>query len=73
MANGKSLSTRAFLSIGSALASIMLLISGIALYTAPPCSVANSIGWNFMLMGKETWEAVHIAFALSFIILASLH
>jgi len=51
----------------------MLLISGIALYTAPPCSVANSIGWNFMLMGKETWEAVHIAFALSFIILASLH
>ncbi len=73
MADGKSFSTRAFLSIGTALVSILLLISGIALYTAPPCSVADSIGWSFMLLGKETWEAAHIAFALAFIIFASLH
>jgi hypothetical protein len=73
MANGKNISTRSFLSIGSALAFVALIFSGIALYTAPPCSVANSIGWSFLFMGKEAWEAVHIVFALAFIILASLH
>ncbi|MBN1531242.1 MAG: DUF4405 domain-containing protein [Spirochaetes bacterium] len=65
--------TRAYLSIGAALAFLVLVVSGTALYTAPPCSVADRIGWRFLFLSKENWEGIHITFALSFLILASLH
>lgn len=64
---------RAFLSIASALAFIFLIISGIALFIAPPCSAANALNWRFLFIGKESWEAIHLSFAFSFLILAPLH
>jgi ABC-type Fe3+-siderophore transport system permease subunit len=64
---------RTYLSVGSAFSFLFLVLSGIALYSAPQCKVAEFIHWRFLLLGKESWEAVHISFALMFAVLAPLH
>lgn len=40
-------------------ATIVLLISGIALYVAPPGRVAHATGWRFLGFNKEQWKAIH--------------
>lgn len=64
---------RIYLSVGSAFSFLLLALSGIALYFAPQCKVAQFVHWRFLLLGKESWEAVHISFALIFVVLAPLH
>lgn len=39
--------------------SIVLLISGIALYISPPGRFAHAVGWRFLGFTKEQWEAIH--------------
>ncbi len=39
-----------------------LVLSGIALYIAPPGRVAHTIDWRFLGLTKEQWEAFHTVF-----------
>ncbi len=52
---------------------LVLLFSGIALYVAPNCRVADSIGWRFCFLDKESLESLHITFSLAFIVLSVVH
>jgi hypothetical protein len=64
---------RAFLSIVSAMMLLFLALSGTALYMAPPCSVADRIGWRLLFLSKDGWETVHISFALAFVLIMPFH
>ncbi len=66
-------SKRKYISIGTTMSFLVLLFSGIALYLAPNCRVADAIGWRFCFLDKESLESVHITFSLVFIILSILH
>ena len=50
-----------------------LAISGIIMYIAPPCSVADRIGWTVMALGKDQWASMHQASALFVLILSLIH
>lgn len=73
MAEGRNPSSRAFLSVASALAFLFLALSGVVLYVAPQCFVADATGWRCLFIEKDTWESIHLTFALSFLILTPLH
>lgn len=73
MASHNTPSTRAFLSIASAICMCVLVFSGVALFTAPPCSVADRIGWRFCFIGKDGWESIHMSFAIAFMALIPFH
>ena len=71
--NDGATSWRAVFSTCSAFAMLFLLISGVALYVAPPCRVAESTGWVFLGIGKDSWEAVHLLFAVIFVLFSLVH
>ncbi len=73
MAEGRNPSTRAFLSVASALAFLFLALSGAVLYVAPQCFVADATGWRCLCIAKDTWESIHLTFALAFLVLTPLH
>ncbi len=73
MANAKSPSMRAFLSVSSAFAFLFLALSGAILYVAPQCFVADATGWRCLFIGKDGWEAIHLTFALALLVLTPLH
>ncbi|MBN2160123.1 MAG: DUF4405 domain-containing protein [Spirochaetes bacterium] len=52
---------------------LVLLVSGISLFFAPSCKVAKEIGWRFFFFDKESWESVHLVFALLFVVLLIMH
>jgi len=52
---------------------LVLAVSGIALYVAPRCRIAEVMDWRFLFLTKETWESVHIIFALSVILISIYH
>jgi len=62
-----------YISISITFCFIMLFTSGLALYFAPSCKTAQKIGWSFLFIGKESWEAVHIVFAVLFLITMATH
>jgi len=52
---------------------LILAVSGIVLYIAPPGRYTHSVDWRVFSIDKGGWEAIHINFSLLVIILASLH
>ncbi len=64
---------RKCISIWSASCFLILALSGIALFIAPSCKTAEKTGWYFLLINKESWEIVHIFFAVLFIIAITIH
>ena len=62
-----------YTSTGLAFAAVLLFLSGLALYCAPTCRVARDIGWSFLFLGKESWETIHMTFALLLILLSIFH
>ncbi len=52
---------------------LVLAVSGIVLYVAPPGRYANFSGWEVLSIDKSGWEALHTNFSLIFLIIASLH
>ncbi len=69
----KSFSIRAFVSILMAFAFLGLAISGIILYLAPSCSVAERMGWTVAGLTKDQWSSTHQVTALFILILAIIH
>lgn len=64
---------RPAMSIAAAGILVGLVVSGLALFTAPPCSVATAIGWHFLFLRKASWETIHIVFAVAFVIVVVCH
>ena len=63
----------AFISIGLLYASIVVLTTGIILYLAPVGRIAHWTNWKIFGFTKGEWEAIHIIFTFSLVILSIFH
>ena len=52
---------------------LIMSISGIFLYFAPPGRVAHWSKWTFLYLTKTQWQAVHTILSLAFVIAAAFH
>ena len=52
---------------------LVLSVSGVVLYVAPPGRYANFNGWQVLGVDKSGWEAIHTNFSWLFLIVVSLH
>lgn len=66
-------SFRAFISLALALSFSALIASGVVLYFAPPCGVAERAGWTFLGILKEGWTLMHMTTGLAFVVLGLFH
>ncbi len=64
---------RSFTSFFSTFSFLIMTITGIILYFAPPGRIAHWSYWKFLAMTKEQWQALHTIFSLAFIIIAGVH
>ncbi|NIR49690.1 DUF4405 domain-containing protein [candidate division KSB1 bacterium] len=71
--NSNKVNWRAFTSIFILLSFLMIGISGIILYFAPPGRVAFWSNWTLITVTKEGWQAVHTIFAFIFVVTAVFH
>ncbi len=65
---GRSLTS--FLSFWSFL---ILSVTGVILYFTPAGRVANWINWTMLGLDKESWQGIHIIFALMFLLVTAFH
>jgi len=70
---GRKFDWKSFISFGLLFSFVIISITGIALYIAPPGRVARWIIWSFMGLEKTEWEAIHTIFSYIFIILGIVH
>lgn len=52
---------------------LLLLVSGIMLYVAPPGRYAHWVSWTLWGFSKGQWEAIHTIFSIGFIVLSVFH
>lgn len=64
---------RAVISFYIIIAFIVMSISGIILFFAPPGRVAFWSEWTFSALTKEQWQAVHTIFTFIFVFAAAFH
>lgn len=69
----KPFHTRGFVSMLLAFTFLGLAVSGVIMYIAPPCSVAERIGWTVMALSKDQWASLHQVAALIILVLAIIH
>ncbi len=69
----KPFHTRGFVSLLMAFSFFGLAISGIVMYIAPPCSLAERTGWTLIALSKEQWASLHNVSALFILVLAIIH
>lgn len=66
-------SWRAFISFGLTYAFLIILVSGLILYMAPPGRYAHWVTWKIAGLTKEGWQALHTIFSFTFVILSIFH
>jgi hypothetical protein len=64
---------KAFVSFLVTLTFLVIAVSGLVLYVAPPGRIAHWSGWAVARLSKETWQAVHTVFAFLFLVAAGFH
>ncbi len=64
---------KAFVSFLTLFYAIVIILTGIVLYFAPPGRVAHWVEWKFLGMTKEDWQAVHTIFSFIFVVIAGFH
>jgi len=64
---------RSFTSFIIVFSFLIMSLSGIFLYFAPPGRVAHWSRWTFLALTKEQWQAVHTILSLVFVIAAIFH
>jgi len=69
----KGFKWRAFVSVSLTITFLVMTISGIMLFVAPPGRVANWSGWTILGLSKHGWEDQHLVFATAFIVLSIFH
>ncbi|WP_165354701.1 DUF4405 domain-containing protein [Tropicimonas sp. IMCC6043] len=67
------LSGRALAAFGVSFSFVVMLWSGLMLYIAPKGRVAQQIGWEIFGLGRDGWEALHIATGLVFVGFVAWH
>ncbi len=66
-------SFRAFTAFLLLWAFVVLLVSGLVLYVAPPGRVANWTNWRLLGLTKGQWESVHTILSFAFVVGALFH
>lgn len=64
---------KSFVSFSLVWSFIIILISGIVLYIAPPGRVSNWTNWMLFGFSKAGWQAIHTIFSLTFVCLSVFH
>ena len=73
MAGRRGFNTRALISLLVASGFLVMAITGIMLYVAPPGRVANWTDWTLLWLTKDQWAAVHISSSLVFVLAGLTH
>ena len=73
MKSSRNFSVRAVISLLLVFSFLGLAVSGVVIYFAPQCSVAEAMGWSVAGLSKAQWSSLHMSSALSFLILAGVH
>lgn len=69
----KKFSWRAFISFGLMYMMVVLMVSGIMLYVAPPGRYAHWENWTIWGLSKDEWQSFHTVFSIGFIVLSVFH
>ncbi len=69
----KKFSWKVFISFGLTYSFIIIFITGIILYIAPPGRYAHWVNWEILGFTKEGWQALHTTFSYTFVILSIFH
>lgn len=64
---------RSLASFFLAISGIIILISGVILYIAPPGRYAHAVDWRILGLDKGVWEALHTLFSYVAVIFAIIH
>jgi hypothetical protein len=64
---------RAFVTLFVTLSFVLIAVSGIVLYVAPPGRVAHWSLWTLGRLDKEAWQSVHTVFAFLFVLAGAFH
>jgi len=73
MAGRRGFNTRALISLLVASGFLVMAVTGIMLYVAPPGRVANWTDWTLLGLTKDQWAAVHISSSLIFVLAGLTH
>jgi hypothetical protein len=73
MKGKKKFSWRAFVTFGLFYSFLLMTISGVILYIAPPGRIAHWSEWTLWGLTKEGWQSMHTNFSLLFMILGIFH
>lgn len=68
-----SFSWRAFISFGLFVSFVMLLLSGVILYSGPSGKGNPGVVWEIIGLTKQGWQKQHIIFGFAFSILSLFH
>jgi len=71
--NGKKFHWRSFISMGLALSFVLMSVSGIILYLAPPGRISRWMDWLMLGLSRSQWEAQHTLSSYLFFTLAIIH
>jgi uncharacterized membrane protein YgcG len=72
-ANRPRFAWRAMVSVLIAASFVILVLSGIILFVAPPGRIANWTNWTLLGLRKHDWIALHVCFSTLFLIGAVFH
>ena len=50
-----------------------MMVSGVVIYIAPQCWLAQQTGWTVAGVSKDQWVGLHMSFAVLFIVAAVIH
>jgi hypothetical protein len=73
MARRVKFELRKFISFSVFLAFSLLALSGVTMFLRPEGSIARWTGWEMLWLNKKGWEAVHVALAALFVLVAAAH
>ena len=73
MQKKKPFKLRAFISLYMTITSILIAISGIILFIAPPGRIAHWSYWSMLGLTKDEWQGIHIIFTFIIVIAGILH
>ncbi|NOX17344.1 MAG: DUF4405 domain-containing protein [Chlorobi bacterium] len=69
----KKINWRAFTSVYMGFSAVIVAVSGIILYLAPPGRVAHWSYWSLLWLTKTEWQAIHTIFTFLLIFAGGLH
>jgi len=69
----KSFSLRAFASVFAGLSFVLMVVTGLVLFIAPSCRVADDTSWAVLGHDKDQWVAVHVWLSAAFVIASVIH